>query len=157
MSAKVCIQSKHQMVILVCLLVGSASGLFAQRDITGRSWTRWNDENKVIYLMGFYAGMKADVSLFAQAERDYPLRSPVERNPASVDRYKAERMEYYSRKVKYDFKVIRELIDIFYTDPDNLMIPVPAAIRIIMLREDGEHERSNFLLLDGRRKTLEGK
>ena len=68
-----------------------------------------------------------------------------------------ERREYYARKLKYDFNMIRQLLDVFYTDPDNLLIPVPEAIRIIALREDGNRERANFLLLRERRKSLEGK
>jgi len=126
-----------------------------QRDITGKTWTRWEEGRKIAYLAGFYAGLKADGAIFRQAERDHPLRKPVERNPASIDRYKAERKEYYARNLKYDFKSIRVLLDIFYTDPDNVLIPVPEAIRIIALREDGNRERAEFLLQRERRKSLE--
>jgi hypothetical protein len=131
--------------------------LQAQRDITGRTWTRWENNRKLVYLGGFYAGLKADVTIFRQAERDYPLREPTERNPVSVDRYKADRREFYARKLKYDFKMICKLLDVFYTDPDNLLIPVPEAIRIIALRTDGDRERAEFLLMRERRKSLEGK
>lgn len=130
--------------------------LHAQRDITGRTWTRWEEGPKIAYLAGFYAGLKADAAIFGQAERDHPLRKPTERNPASVERYKVERREYYARSLKYDFKMICKLLDVFYTDPDNLLIPVPEAIRIITLREDGNHERADFLLMRERRKALEG-
>ena len=138
-------------------LLWMPSFLTAQRDITGRTWTRWEQDRKIAYLAGFYAGLKADAAIFGQAERDHPLRKPVERNPASVDRYKVERREFYARKLKYDFKMIRKLLDVFYTDPDNLLIPVPEAIRIIALREEGNSERADFLLLRERRKALEGK
>ncbi len=143
-----------QMLIPIILL---SCQLFAQRDITGKTWTRWDESRKIIYLAGFYAGLKADAAVFGQAERDHPLRKPIERNPASVDRYKVERREFYARKLKYDFNMIGKLLDVFYTDPDNLLIPVPEAIRIIALREDGNRERSDFLLLRERRKALEGK
>ncbi len=138
-------------------LLWMPSFLSAQQDITGRTWTRWEEGRKIVYLAGFYAGLKADAAVFGQAERDHPLRKPVERNPASVDRYKAERREFYARKLKYNFNMIGKLLDVFYTDPDNLLIPVPEAIRIIALREDGNRERSDFLLLRERRKALEGK
>lgn len=141
-------------LILIILL---SCQLFAQRDITGRTWTRWEEGRKIAYLAGFYAGLKADAVVFGQAERDHPLRKPVERNPASVDRYKVERREFYASKLKYNFNMIRQLLDVFYTDPDNLLIPVPEAIRIIALREDGNRERADFLLLRERRKALEGK
>ena len=142
---------------VICAILLAPGLAHAQRDITGKTWTRWEESRKVVYLAGFYAGLKADGAIFRQAERDHPLRKSAERNPASVDRYKAERKEYYARSLKYDFKMIRKLLDVFYTDPDNLLIPVPEAIRIIALREDGNHQRADFLLLRERRKTLEGK
>ncbi len=143
------------MLILVALLAPVL--VRAQRDITGKTWTRWDESRKITYLAGFYAGLKADGAIFRQAERDYPLRKPAERNPASVDRYKAERKEYYARKLKYDFKTIGKLLDAFYTNPDNLLIPVPEAIRILSLRSDRNLVRAEFLLLRERRKALEGK
>ena len=130
--------------------------LTAQRDITGRTWTRWEEDRKIAYLAGFYAGLKANGAIFRQAERDHPLQKPTERNPASVDRYKVEQREFYASKLKFDFNMLRKLLDVFYTDPDNLPIPVPETIRIIALREDGNRERADFLLLRERRKALEG-
>lgn len=143
----------------VLLLLGStlSSGpAYAQKTITGKTWTRWDEGRKIAYLTGFYAGFTADGDLFRQAERDHPLRKPAERNPASVDRYKAERREYFSRELKYDFKLIMATLDAFYTDPDNMPIPVNEAIRIVALRADGNHERSDYLLQRERRKALKG-
>jgi hypothetical protein len=131
--------------------------LLGQNERTGKSWTRWKEDHKIIYLMGFYAGMRADGTIFQQAERDHPIDKPTQREPVSIDRYKAERREYYSRQLKYDFKQIKELLDVFYTDPGNLEIPVPEAIRIIALRSEDKLERANFLLLWERRKAMEGK
>lgn len=151
------LDSRHLTVGVVFAFMLAPVLVLAQKDITGKTWTRWDQDWKLSYLVGFYAGYKADGDIFRQAERDHPLRKPVERNPASVDRYKIERREYYSRQLKYDFEAIRELLDIFYTDPDNALIPVPEAIRIITLRSDGELERSEFLLQRERRKALQGK
>ena len=149
---------RHSWLAMALLaLLWMPSFLTAQQDITGRTWTRWDESRKIVYLAGFYAGLKADAVVFGQAERDHLLRKPAERNPASVDRYKAERREYYARKLKYDFNMIRKLLDVFYTDSDNLLIPVPEAIRIIVLRTNKNFERAEFLLLRERRKTLEGK
>ncbi len=142
---------------VICAILLAPGLALAQPDITGRTWTRWEEDRKIAYLAGFYAGLKADAAVFGQAERDHPLRKPVERDPTSVDRYKVERREFYARKLKYNFNMIRKLLDVFYTDPDNLLIPVTEAIRIIALREDGNRERADFLLLRERRKSLEGK
>ncbi len=149
--------TRHLTLGVICVLLLIPRLALAQRDITGKTWTRWGEDRKIAYLAGFYAGLKADGDIFKQAEQDHPLRKPTERNPASVDRYKVERREFYARSLKYDYKMIRKLLDVFYTDPDNLLIPVPEAIRIIALREDGNRERADFLLLRERRKYLEGK
>ncbi|UCD38633.1 MAG: hypothetical protein JSW54_03900 [Fidelibacterota bacterium] len=156
MAARSSFASTPVALVLIGIL-GLSGPVLAQRDITGKTWTHWDDSRKTVYLMGFYAGFRADGGIFRQAEKDHPLQQPIERNPASVDRYKVERREYYSRKLKYDFKMIRQLVDVFYTDPDNLLIPVPEAIRIIVLRADGNIERSEFLLLRERRESLKGR
>ena len=143
-----------QLLVPVFLFSGQ---LFAQRDISGKTWTRWDRDWKVTYLMGFYAGRKVDAALFREAERDHPIWDPTQREPAKVRRYKTDRSEYSGRELRYDFKQLRDLLDVFYTDPDNLPIAVPAAIRIILLRQAGDLERSDFLLQRERRKELRGK
>jgi hypothetical protein len=152
-------ERRHILIVLGWLAItGLLPGILpGQNERTGKSWTRWEDENKVIYLMGFYAGMRADGSIFQQAEKDHPIQNPVQRAPASIDRYKAERREYYSRNLKYDFKLIKDLLDAFYTDPDNIAIPVPEAIRIISLRSENRLDRARDILIQARRKTMEGK
>ncbi|MEE9162977.1 MAG: hypothetical protein V3U35_08415 [Candidatus Neomarinimicrobiota bacterium] len=129
----------------------------AQRDITGRTWTQWDPDWKVVYLMGFYAAHRADGELLRQAERDHPNQDPTQYEPTKLVRYRKERSEYSARDLKYNFTLIRDLTDVFYTDPDNLLIPVPEALRILMLRDAGDAKRADFLLLRERRATLKGK
>jgi hypothetical protein len=129
----------------------------AQTGVTGRTWGQWDQEHRVVYLMGFYDGYRAHGLVFNQAEHDHPYREPFSIPPSCIVQYKTDRQEYYSRNLKLDFKAIRDLIDIFYTDPDNLDIPVSEAIRITALRDEGQHERADFLLRTERRKVLQGK
>lgn len=133
------------------------SQIFAQQDITGQTWTRWNEGQQVIYLAGFYAGLKADAAVFGQAERDHPARRTNESNTLIIERYKYDRQEYYADNIKYNFNTLRQLLDAFYRDPDNLLIAAPDAIRITMLRQDGQVERADFLLLTARRDRLRGR
>ncbi len=77
-------------VILVAALLVPAL-LPAQRDISGKTWTQWDPDWKVVYLMGFYAGRKAEAALFRQAEKDYPRWDPTQYEPAKVRRYKTDR------------------------------------------------------------------
>ncbi len=131
--------------------------ILAQRDITGKSWTRWDEGRQEAYLRGFYAGLKVDRVLLREAQGSAYRLNPMESDPLTTERYKQARKEHYARKVKYDFKLLRQLVDVFYTHPDNLSIPAPEAIRIVMLRQDGKTERADFLLQRERRKALQGK
>ena len=139
------------------LLILCCTQLFAQPDITGQTWTQWDERRQVAYLAGFYAGLKADAGVFRQAERDHRRRGSNQRDTVISERYKSDRQEYYARKVKYNFNMLRQLLDAFFKDPDNLLISTPDAIRIVMVRQDGDRDRADFLLQRERRKVLQGK
>ena len=147
-------QLASAMVVVVLWL---PSLLLSQPDITGKSWTRWDQGRQEAYLRGFYAGLKVDRLLLREAQGSLYRLNPMESDPLTTERYKQARREHYSRQVKYDFKLLRQLVDVFYTHPDNLSIPAPEAIRIVMLRQEGDAERADFLLMRERRKALEGK
>ena len=141
-------------IILTCALL---SPLPAQRDVTGTQWQSWKADRRMGYLIGFYAGLKSDYAGFQTAERGQNLAQPGMTNPMVTARYKMERSEYYSRTIKYDFKLLARMMDAFYADPDNLAIPLPETIRILRLRDAGKTERADFLLLRERRKSLGGR
>jgi len=131
--------------------------LQAQQDITAQIWTRWQPEQRIAYLRGFYAGLKTDAAMFRQAEEDYPNRGTLEHDPISMEAYKQYRQEYYPPNLKFSFKGLQTLLDVFYTHPDNGRIPVPVAVRIVLLRAAGKTELSDSLLQLERRKSLKGK
>ncbi|MCK4577549.1 MAG: hypothetical protein KAU50_02085 [Candidatus Marinimicrobia bacterium] len=125
--------------------------LFAQKDISGRTWGKWDPDRKIAYVVGFYAGLKADAEVFREAERSRYRKNPYESAPLTEKRFKYERKDYYDRKIKYDFKFMLALLDNFYTVEENVPVPVPQALRIVMVRESGELDRSRDLLLKARR------
>lgn len=141
-------------ILLICMAL---SPLLAQRDVTGTQWENWKPDRRMGYLIGFYAGLKADYAGFQAAERGQNLAQPGMTNPMVTARYKLERSEYYSRNIKYDFKLLARMMDAFYADTDNLAIPLPETIRILRLRDAGQTERAGFLLLRERRKSLGGR
>ena len=141
-------------IALVCMAI---SPLTAQRDVSGTHWTSWKADRRIGYLIGFHAGLKADYAVFTGAERGQNRRRQGVTDPLITARYKFERSEYYSPKVKYDFRLLARLIDAFYSDRDNLAIPLPETIRILRLRDAGTLERAEFLLLRERRKVLQGR
>lgn len=148
---------RHLILGAICVLLLIPQFTYPQPDITGKSWTRWDEGRQEAYLRGFYAGLKVDRLLLREAQGSSYRLNPMESDPLTTERYKQARREHYSRQVKYDFKLLRQLVDVFYSHPDNLSIPAPEAIRIVMLRQEGDAERADFLLMRERRKALEGK
>jgi len=142
--------------MILCLIM-AAGPLFAQRDITGQDWKQWKPGRRISYLIGFYAGLKADRAVFNEAEKTPYRNEPGVSDPLIAGRYKSERNEYYAADIKYNFKNLAKRIDVFYSDPDNLGIPVPETVRIIMLRAEMELQRADFLLMRERRKSLKGR
>ena len=149
--------SRYQVIGVICLGLLVPVATLAQQDITGKTWTRWDESRQVAYLTGFYAGLKADAGIFRQAERDHRRRGSNQRDTVTSERYKSERQEFYARKIKYNFNLLRQLLDAFYKDRDNLLITTPEAIHIVMLRQAADRERAALLLQRERRKVLQGK
>ena len=149
--------SRNTILRILAVALVIMAPLLAQRDVDGSHWTRWEPARRLAYLTGFYAGLKADRAVFDQAERGQDRSQPGISDPLVTGLYKLERTEYYSREIRYDFKMMARLIDVFYTDPDNLGIPLPDALRIVMLRSSKAVQRADYLLMMARRKALEGR
>ena len=114
-------------------------------------------KEKLSYLAGFYAGLKSDSQVAAEAQRDHPTKNPMRTNAVAYGRYWFDRQDFMAPSLKNDFKPIAKLLDAFYTDDDNTLIVLPEAIRIAALRQEGDIERSEYYLLQQRRKTLKGR
>lgn len=140
--------------VVVCTLPQAA---FAQRDINGISWTKWNNDRKMAYVVGFYAGLKADYGAFRDAESHYGLNSTNPVPPVIIEVYKRDRKAFYADRIKYNFKQLIEILDVFYDIEFNRLIPLPAAIKISMLDQDNQRNRSKALLIEERRKTLKNR
>ena len=60
--------------------------------------------------------------------------------------------EYLSQEVGYNIKIISMHLDAFYTNSDNLNIPIMEALRIVSLIQDGEQKTANVRLLQAQQK-----
>ena len=60
--------------------------------------------------------------------------------------------EYLSHEVGYNIKIIAMHLDAFYTNSDNLNIPVMEALRVVSLMQDGEQKLANARLLRAQQK-----
>ena len=75
---------RHQVLGVFCfgLLVPVAA--LAQPDITGKSWTRWDQGRQEAYLRGFYAGLKVDRVLLREAQGSSYRLNPRESDPLTT-------------------------------------------------------------------------
>ena len=67
--------------------------------------------------------------------------------PYYIERYYDITDEYLAKEVGYNIKIIALHLDAFYTNSDNLNIPIMEALRIVSLMQDGEQKTANFRLL----------
>ena len=67
--------------------------------------------------------------------------------PYYIERYYDITDEYLSKEVGYNIKIIALHLDAFYTNSDNLNIPIMESLRIVSLMQDGEQKTANVRLL----------
>ena len=72
---------------------------------------------------------------------------PYWRPPLELDRTARKLKNYLHTDPNYDYNQLTDLIDIFYTNPDNNQIDLLTAMKILMLHENGKKQHANELLL----------
>ena len=72
--------------------------------------------------------------------------------PYYIERFYQIADEYLSDEVGYNLKIIAMHMDAFYTNSDNLKIPVMEALRVVSLMQDGERKTANARLLRAQQK-----
>ena len=144
-------------LIVAATMLFSTDLLRAQKDISGKQWTRMEAQEKLAYLAGFYAGLKSDSRVAAAAQKDHPTKNPMRTNAVAYGRYWFDRQDYLLPSLNNNIKSIAKLLDAFFTVDENISIVLPAAIRIVALRQEGDIQRSEDHLLQERRKALKGR
>ena len=72
--------------------------------------------------------------------------------PYYIERFYSIADEYIAEEVGYNIKIIALHIDSFYSNSDNVLIPIMQALRIVSLIQDGESEAANLRLLRAQQK-----
>jgi len=139
-------------IIFFILLIG-VTEIFAQRErtITGVIWIRMKTENKMYYVTGFLNGLEKaenilDINVRIQGKNEFAFTEPF-----YIQRTR-ERINDYIPNGDNRINLIIDLVDVFYSDANNLKIPFEAAVRIALARNAGEIEKSDMWLLEARRK-----
>jgi len=138
---------------IITILIISMMNVFAAdwaSTINGEIWNRIKKENQRYFITGFLQGLdKAeniiDITVGSQKQKEFAFTEPF-----YVHQMRIRISEYLpSSDQSVDFLV--DLLNAFYADPYNAKIPFEAALRITLVRQKGEVEKSDFWIKEARR------
>ena len=116
-------------------------------------WNSQSDEEKVAFINGAYATIST-----LKNHHELEVKKQYMHNDNWIEPYYIRRFyeiadEYRSNEVGYNLKIIAMHMDAFYTNSDNLKIPVLEALRVVSLIQDGEQKKANVRLLRAQQKN----
>jgi hypothetical protein len=128
------------------------TAIWAQNSTPADFWKGYSQEEKIAFINGAY-GAIAKLKSHHQAEvRKQFLHDKNWVEPYYIERFYEIADEYRSQEVGYNLKILALHMDAFYSNSDNLNIPVMEALRIVSLIQDGEQKKANARLLRAQRK-----
>ncbi len=134
------------------LIVLTSSYLIAQDIKPAEFWNNYNQLEKIAFINGAYGAIaKLKAHHKAEVRKQY-LHDDNWIEPYYIERYYDIADEYLSEGVGYNIQIISMHIDAFYTNSDNLYIPVFEALRVVSLMQDGERKKANTRLLRAQQK-----
>tara|TARA_Y100001934_G_C12033793_1_gene622631 strand:+ start:55 stop:480 length:426 start_codon:yes stop_codon:yes gene_type:complete len=134
------------------LIVLTSSYLIAQDIKPAEFWNNYNQLEKIAFINGAYGAIaKLKAHHKAEVRKQY-LHDDNWIEPYYIERYYDIADEYLSEEVGYNIQIISMHIDAFYTNSDNLYIPVFEALRVVSLMQDGERKKANTRLLRAQQK-----
>jgi hypothetical protein len=128
------------------------TAIWAQNSTPADFWKGYSQEEKIAFINGAY-GAIAKLKSHHQAEvRKQFLHDKNWVEPYYIERFYEIADEYRSQEVGYNLKILALHMDAFYSNSDNLNIPVMEALRVVSLMQDGENKKANARLLRAQRK-----
>ena len=128
------------------------TAIWAQNSTPADFWKGYSQEEKIAFINGAY-GAIAKLKSHHQAEvRKQFLHDKNWVEPYYIERFYEIADEYRSQEVGYNLKILALHMDAFYSNSDNLNIPVMEALRVVSLMQDGEQKKANVRLLRAQHK-----
>ena len=116
-------------------------------------WKEYSQEEKIAFINGAY-GAIAKLKAHHKAEvRKQFIHDDNWVEPYYIERFYDIADEYRSEEVGYNLIILAMHMDAFYTNSDNLKIPVLEALRVVSLIQDGEQKKANVRLLRAQQKN----
>ena len=139
--------NKKVVFLLFCFTI-----IFGQKKSPASYWDSLESNEKAAFINGVYAtGAKLKYHHKQEINKQY------NQNPSWVEPYFVERFyeiidEHRSRKAGYDVSVIAKALNAFYSNYDNIQIPLLEALRIVSLAQDGKTEKADLYLLKAQKR-----
>ena len=137
---------------LEVLLLVFASMRSAKETTPAEFWSRYNNAEKIAVLnCAFDAYAKIKAHQKAEVKKQY-IHDDNWREPYFIERFYNIIDEYIAKEIGYNLEIIVMHLDAFYTNSDNINIPILEALRIVSLIQDGEKKIENTRLLKSQQK-----
>ena len=115
-------------------------------------WTGLSEPEKISFVNGAY-GTISLLKIHHQHEvRKQYLHDKNWVQPYYIERFYDIADEYRSEEAGYNLKIIIMHMNAFYSNSDNVKIPILEAMRIVSLMQDGDRDKANIRLLQAQRK-----
>tara|TARA_Y100000813_G_C23961387_1_gene257440 strand:+ start:188 stop:616 length:429 start_codon:yes stop_codon:yes gene_type:complete len=125
---------------------------YGQNSAPAEFWIGYSQEEKIAFINGAY-GTVAKLKSHHKAEvRKQYMHDDNWVEPYYIERFYQIADEYLANEIGYNLKIIALHMDAFYSNSDNLNIPVMEALRIVSLMQDGENRTANTRLLRAQQK-----
>ena len=127
------------------------TSVWAQDSTPADFWNDYSQEEKIAFINGAYGAIAKLKSHRAEVRKQF-LHKNNWVEPYYIERFYEITDEYRSQEVGYNLKIIALHMDAFYSNSDNLNIPVMEALRVVSLMQDGEQKKANVRLLRAQHK-----
>jgi len=123
-----------------------------QNQLSINFWTGLSEPEKISFVNGAYGTISLLKKHHQHEVRKQYLHDKNWVQPYYIERFYDIADEYRSEEAGYNLKIIVMHMNAFYTNSDNIKIPILEAMRIVSLMQDGYRDKANIRLLQAQRK-----
>ena len=126
--------------------------LIGQGAAPSEFWKRYSQEEKIAFINGAYGTVSKLKAHHKSEVRKQYMHDDNWVEPYYIERFYQIADEYLANEIGYNLKIVALHIDAFYSNSDNVNIPVMEALRIVSLMQDGDKKTANSRLLRAQQK-----
>ena len=137
-------------IILIWFLTLTTT--YGQSSTPAEFWIGYTQKEKIAFINGVYGTVAKLKSHHKTEVKKQYMHDDNWVEPYYIERFYQISDEYLANDIGYNLKIIALHMDAFYSNSDNLNIPVMEALRIVSLMQDGENRTANTRLLRAQQK-----